>query len=299
MPERTVSFGGNLLFNTLADYADAGYGPTLDRFLRETRAVWMRDVFSAERAARARDSRVDTCLGFDCSLLLGPHDLDHLTRRRTTENGKAQGAVGVWIGRTSGSERAIATFAADVARRLDSTAVWLPWRVTSKRVAWQRALWRMGGVNIRNIDELQTPFLGDILGLLPTFRAVVTDTYHVAVNAWRVGTPAVCVGDVAPLQTWDVSAGPRFGWRDKRWVFSAMNDALDFFVHLQELRQRYWRVRRLEHVCGLINSPDVVGAVRNEVLRAVPLVEPQLLAALGIRDATRTAASRAAPASVA
>ena len=34
-----------------------------------------------------------------------------------------------------------------------------------------------------------------MLSSLSGYRCIITDTYHVCVNAWRMGIPAICIGE--------------------------------------------------------------------------------------------------------
>jgi len=69
------------------------------------------------------------------------------------------------------------------------------------------------------------------------YRAIVTDTYHVCVNAWNLGRPGhlpyrarVFAGEERQL------FGDSLAPRDKRAVFMSMYDALDFLVGTEELQ---------------------------------------------------------------
>jgi hypothetical protein len=68
-----------------------------------------------------------------------------------------------------------------------------------------------------------------LLDQLARCALVVTDTYHVAINAWRVGTPAICIVD-RPRSSWSVNSGELDGRRDKREDLYSQLDALGLLV---------------------------------------------------------------------
>lgn len=62
-------------------------------------------------------------------------------------------------------------------------------------------------------------------------QAILTDTYHLAVNAWRIGTPAVLLYDRRSSKGWNVNSGAGVG-RDKRHDLYSQLDALPLLVDL-------------------------------------------------------------------
>jgi hypothetical protein len=55
----------------------------------------------------------------------------------------------------------------------------------------------------------------ELLEQVAQSRLIITDTYHLAINAWRLGTPAICVVD-RPKNIWSVNSGGAGVRRDKR-----------------------------------------------------------------------------------
>ena len=69
--------------------------------------------------------------------------------------------------------------------------------------------------------------LGDLYTALSRCRFVITDAYHLCVNAWRQGIPAVCVGTGG-------SSLVRFHEKKKE-TFHLMYDASRFYVFTEDL----------------------------------------------------------------
>ncbi|MEV0242798.1 hypothetical protein AB0I06_23090 [Streptomyces sp. NPDC050674] len=214
---RTLSYGGTILHNTQSDYEDKEYGPLFSRLVRRSHRMWVRDPLSAAKIAHLREDRTTDHFGSDAALLSRPGDLDHLPTTPWSRSVPDGGAIGVFLGARTPIPDWLPGFCQGLADRLGAPLEWLPWfdRDVPAEVSHIRA--RPGH-----------PTVGDLVGVLPRYRLVITDTYHLAVNAWGAGTPAVCVGAPEPtpkthddyLTLSDV----------KKHVFHMAYDATDFYL---------------------------------------------------------------------
>jgi hypothetical protein len=274
---KSISFGTNLLFNVPGDLETDDYGRPAGRFLSGVRRIWMRDPFSALTVGRLRGSSFADHLGLDCSLLLQPEDEEDLPRG--WKPGEEEGGIGVFFGRTLGAIKPQLAFARALGGALGITPRWLRWRMGGRRGPpslprrlvrrfWSRGFEEVGG------ETAPTP--GDLFDAIRRFRLIVTDIYHLCLNSWRLGIPAICIADVMPDKVWDVSTGPEFWWRDKRWTFYAMNDALPFFVHLAEAKDAQRRRHRVEGLVEILDDPRAA----ERVLEAIRCRREEIEAAL-------------------
>jgi hypothetical protein len=264
--DRSISFGTNLLFNVPGDLETEDYGPPARRFLGGARRIWMRDPFSAMTTGRIRGTSFENHLGMDCSLLLSPEDEDDLPRN--WEPSGEEGGVGVFFGRTLGAIKPQLAFARALGRELGITPRWLRWRLggrTRPSSLPRRIVRRFWSRGFQDVGEQTPPAPGDLFDTIRRHRVIVTDIYHLCLNSWRLGVPAICVADVMPMKEWDVSTGPEFWWRDKRWTFYAMNDALPFFVHLAETKDAERRRRRVEGLRDALDDPRAAERVREAI----------------------------------
>ncbi|MFJ8464827.1 hypothetical protein [Streptomyces swartbergensis] len=230
---RTLSYGGTILHNTQSDYEDKEYGPLFSRLVTRSRRVWVRDPLSAAKIAHLRGDRTTDHFGSDAALLSRPGDLGHLP---TTEWSRAVpdgGAIGVFLGARTQIPEWLPAFCQDLSERLGAPLEWLPWFDRDIPAPVGHIAPRPGRYT-----------MGDLVGVLPRYRLVITDTYHLSVNAWGAGTPAVCVGAPEPtpkthddyLTLSDV----------KKHVFHMAYDAADFYLSTQEgHRQDTGRLVRL------------------------------------------------------
>lgn len=178
---RAVVFGSTLISQRAEDELDSQYWAQYQRFFAGAGAVLFRDAVSAARISPLRGA--ESTQGCDCAFLLTHEDTLALTG--FSPSAERSGA-GVFFGRTP--QRAeMLSFATALSRVSGEPLRWFPWFASRRR---QRIQARWHGVRVPAGEY--TP--GVLLSQLSGFRFVLTDTYHVCVNAWRMGIPAVCIG---------------------------------------------------------------------------------------------------------
>jgi hypothetical protein len=214
---RTLSYGGTILHNTQSDYEDKEFGPLFSRLMTRSHRVWMRDPVSAARIAQLRGDRTNEYFGSDAALLSRPGDLDHLPTTAWSEDLPDGGAIGVFLGARTKIPAWLPDFCRGLADRFGAPLEWLPWfdRDIPPSVAH---------IPTRPGDHT----IGDLVNVLPRYRLVITDTYHLCVNAWGAGTPVVCVGAPEPVPT---TQDDYLTLSDvKKHVFHMSYDAADFYL---------------------------------------------------------------------
>jgi len=126
-----------------------------------------------------RSDRHETCLGGDCALLLS-HDAD--VDRSANRKEKAA----VFFGRGTNQASAI-EFAAALCQSLKLSAEWLNWFGEASPVRLRR-LSRLWYRAVAGVSPGAAPAtLKSLLQEIGESRLVITDTYHMAVNAWAMG----------------------------------------------------------------------------------------------------------------
>jgi hypothetical protein len=283
-PDETLSkamaFGGTMIFNRARDYQDSDYSGALARFVRGARGVWMRDVYSALRVAGLRGEEGVAPLGVDASLLLRDEDLGLMPGSGKATDGKPAATAGIFFGRTAAGTRRLGRFARDLCRELGVAGEWLPWFDPSMQPNHLEET-RAGFPALRAEERDDPPLLGDLLTRLGGYAFVITDTYHVCLNAWRAGVPAVCIGDALPNPAgYDVSTGWFGAWRDKRHVFYAMHDAMEFYLFREELVDRTAYANRLFYTAHLLRERSLVQAIVADLLARRDAAERELVATL-------------------
>jgi hypothetical protein len=264
--ERSLLFGGSLLFNTAADNADRDYVGALARLVRGAAGVWMRDLYSASLAAELRGSLPTVPLGVDPVLLLDAHDHGVPSAADEPAGGAAgrRRPIGLFFGRSYRGQVRIARFLRAVQRRFDAPMTWIPWGESghfAPLVASRR--YRTG--RPPSHAPADGGGLGSLLSAMSRCRFVVTDTYHFAMNSWALGTEAILVADSTPPKGMNINSGEELAWRDKRFEAYSTLDALDYFVHYDELADPRRRARRVDRLATVVGGPAASDRVRTRI----------------------------------
>lgn len=243
---RVISYGTTLNFNTAADYADE-YGRALESFLSRAHRVWFRDTYSSWVAQLARGSDERQTKGTDATFLWEPDAQPH-----------PSGILGVFFGRSALPPEPLAHLGRALTKQTDLRPAWLPWG--HEPGFWPmddrrrfRAAWpgleheqRSPSLTLRARTVLEVasgvrpsptalPF-PELINQLSRCDLVLTDTYHLAINAWRLGIPAVCVLDEPAV--WSVNSGAAGARRDKRAELYSQIEATGLLVAGQDVRRR-------------------------------------------------------------
>ncbi len=205
---RVVIFGGTIMTNTASQLTDKRYRRALDRLLTLAAGVFFRDSVSSAYAAQLRGEQATQ--GSDCALLLS--DPSGVANRR--------GEIGVFFGRANWIAQALA-FAHLLGWRSKLSSRWLPWFPSPKR-----HLLVARGLGFAASTSHQPAMA--ILNRVKSFDAVISDTYHLCVNSWRLGVPAICIGRGAERN--NTTLGDK-----KKESFYAMLGASDYYVYREEV----------------------------------------------------------------
>lgn len=272
---RSLTFGGTLLFNTLVDEADPAYQTTLERFLKSCRGAWFRDVYSAFKACLIRGALAPGCLGVDCANLVDADRAYPLEGRPAQDD-----RVGIFLGRSHTNIDEMAGFGSELAAALGCRVSWMSWGDRHAFPALS-SIFEHGAVRaLGSFTEEPAQSSTNSIAELFRYRAIVTDTYHVCVNAWNLGVPAVCLVATGLSQGRSVNSGDCFAPRDKRQVFMGMYDALDFLVTGEELPDCETRKRRIAHLVDLIAGGEAAASVKGRIRRHATLAEASFMQSL-------------------
>jgi Polysaccharide pyruvyl transferase len=253
--QRTVLYGSTLLHNTQSDYEDSDYFRAFSRLVAECHAIWLRDPISVAKAGHLRDADRQPLFGADAALLLDSEEVAPLERTGWVDSIEDQQAVGIFVGERTETPFWLAQFCEEIAARLHVRLDWLPWSEAGPPP--QLAI---------DVRHGATTF-GDLLAALPRYRLIVTDTYHLCVNAWRVGTPAVCIAAPQPGPSPDGLLTLN-DW--KKHVFYASYDAMDLYLSTSldaEEVSRY-HVRRIAEFVQNGGFEPIVARIRQHAERS-------------------------------
>lgn len=242
---RSASFGGTIITNTGASWQDPLYREAFGHFYRRAASALLRDAISAAILAEFRPEA--RTLGIDCAFLNEDADLARLPGFAPAAR---QPRIGVFFGRTPGLDRLLG-FAREFARACGWPAEWIGWFHTRRR---QRLLVRARGF----APPAEQPPPGAALAHLASCSAIVTDTYHLAINAWRMGIPVVCIGTGAGAM--DDSLADK-----KKEILFRMYGADGFYVFAETLRTGRGRRKAALAARDRVMDDALVSIVRERI----------------------------------
>jgi len=268
---KVIIFGSTILFNRQTDYAEEPYGKHLLRLIRHCRGIWAREPISAAKIQHLRHDYTSMPAGTDSAFLLRDEDLAGLSTTSWITDPPFANHIGVFLGTRTRPPLALVGFLGHVAQQLGLQLEWLPWFPVHEWLrAVPRSLWRPVRTALvlhgqHRIDRLLirgTRYsAGDLFTAIARYRFIVTDTYHLCVNAWRAGTPALCFGspDLAPAQQ---------SLNDyKKRILYEMYDATDFYFSTSSVQSASARKGALARVVH-ITSDDAIARAITERIRA-------------------------------
>jgi hypothetical protein len=214
----------------------------------------MRDPVSAALADRYAGGRPDGTQGIDAAFLLQRTPALDWRRGPGAASRVAGYSFGRALSRNAIALETITAFAQSVAGALQCDLVDIGWLEPLGPSPMQALSQRLSSVN--------------------ACRFVVTDTYHCAVNAWRDGIPAVCIGLGADHPDSTLS-------EKKKELLFGLFTALDHYVFIEELLNPQLRERALKRVVGALADSARTEAVKANIARASAIAEKRLVAALG------------------
>lgn len=261
-----ATFGTTLFQNRMGDWTQPRYHDAIDRYFNRCRFSKFRDPYSAWVAERIVSDSSGGHHGVDCALLNSPNELLSIPASGFHETVNA-GMIGVYLGRSSKtlSLRHFSRFLRGLTTRLGSKLFWLPWNRFSgnKLFAKRPRQLQRPFLSMEEIPPDQNIMSGDIFHLMKDFRLIVTDTYHVAVNAMVLGTPVLCVYEATPESDRNANMGYREAWRDKRVMLFCGSNQSDLLMPAEDLKNRKRARRKIDHVVDLLADDRTIEHWRN------------------------------------
>ncbi len=265
---RAVSFGTTFLYHSATDLTAEEYGPSFRRFLTHARLVMPRDIVSLSQVAAVMP-RSSVAPGLDATqLFCGEADWREAFPEGTDTSLVSPDALLCYFARgkhdVADLRHAVGAFS-DV---FGQPVRWLPW---GDRLSFPHLGEYESRLELEDLSGGRAPRLSALLEALAAARCVLTDTYHVAVIAWSLGTPAMIVcGDHWPH---DYNAVV-----DKRYVFCMQHGLQEMF--LGNARDPAAVTCFLRRGLELVHDGRTLQWYREAVGQRVEVIETELAAAL-------------------
>jgi hypothetical protein len=274
VPGRVIVFGGNLMILDSTAFADNRYISSLKNLYALSSVVLMRDPYSAIAVNHLLGNYRESYCGVDCAFLLGDVPTVSLYRKRLAKQGKSL-KVGVFAGR-SWYYDAYFRFCERVCLRLDTKGAWIPW--------FHHRPWPLLEKYSDVFDaSARDVGLTETLKLLDECSLVISDTYHLCVNAWARGIPAICVGRGVGAMRYSIDD-------KKKEALYSMIGVGNLYVYAESLLVRNLNLdikisyddedALIDSLCATVKSQDEMATVFERIDAARFSAEDRLVRAL-------------------
>lgn len=250
-----IVFGGNLLDFRAHYYDDERYISCLKTLYETSSLILMRDPISAMTVNNLLNDYQQNFCGVDSAFLSAPNHTRRLYKYKVSKNTDSS-KVGIFFGRSWYYDEVL-SFSCKICRRLGTTGVWVPW--------FHAKPWPLTEKYGDHIDVTapDADYSGT-LDQLAECSLVITDTYHLCINAWSAGIPAICIGR-------GVGAMKNSVDDKKKEILYSMFDVCDFYVYAEDVLRHFEKTDLVFSTSNLDDDIDsmVETLARNSVTEEI------------------------------
>lgn len=267
--EKTIVFGSNYFINGTKDLLNEEFASHSIRFFSNIKRVWNRDILSAIRMSHMKKDYTTNFLGVDCSFLF-----DKQTKNVTNTKNKGwlqsllgntgKLKTGLFLGRMHNVLEQMIPFVNELNLELNNNIEWIPWFWQNEDF-YNRIRKEIKGITV--LPEYKN--LMELYDLLYKYDFIITDTYHLCLNAWKMGIPAICIGSGSSLL--DSALTDK-----KKEIFFNMYEAQDFYVYLEEVNDPEKRLTKIKALEELIRTPKIIEQITRNIHQHRDTIENDL-----------------------
>ena len=273
---RVVVYGGTILFNPANTDQDKVYANDISRLYKLAHKVSVRDPFSAFMVNQIRGDFQYSSHGTDCAQLLSLRGLFGEKRNNTKwqYGDKTSFRMGIFIGRSHLDAKDVSNFVLLLQESILFVISWLDWG--TKPFFLERKSEFFGVLPSLKDDVVTGSYPIDLLRGLSEYGFVITDTYHVCVNAWSMGIPTICIIDNTSTSI-AVNQGSKYAARDKRVSFLWTYNAAPFIVYSSDLECEDRMRVKVAEIKELMMDGTLLSAIIEQMKQHVEVCEKSLL----------------------
>lgn len=260
----SIVFGSSLLYNRVSDYLSGPYSKSLKTLVLDSRLSAFRDPMSAHRMNHLTGDYDANYVGIDPAFLLQDTDLLALPTSEWSRGLQKDSSIGLFFGTRTALPEWLFPFCETMARDFSCSLEWLPWfpfhEILRERPKAKSSFFSRPDPNdlLNRIEKLfprgEDYTQGDLLQALNKYQFVITDTYHLCINAWRAGVPAICFGS-------ESDSGSQVIMDFKKKVLYEMFDAGDYYFDSSSLATSAGQQATAKRMIKLLRNEDQVLAV--------------------------------------
>lgn len=278
---KTALFGISVLPNDTVDERGRRHRSNFKRLIQSSKCAMARDVFSALKISHVSGDYMDDHLGVDCALLLQNADLTSLPTSSHLDSSSADNRVGVFFGRST-DYRPLVQFTIEFCRATGLQPDWIPW--LKGNVGEMSTLLGVtvndGAAELEALcsqmtkSEKEQLRLGDVYSAVAKCKLIITDTYHLTLNAWRMGTPVICIGR-------GTSPNTRAVHDKKKEFFHSMYEALAFYVFYEDISDPSKRDQMIASLVDVMRNHALVDTICDNITSHRGSAERRFMASFG------------------
>ncbi len=256
---KIFSYGTTLFQNRLYDFLDQEYFNNLKWLIRKSSFIKFRDPYSANFCAAIRNDFKTSYEGVDATLLSTREELLSLPEGDKEFAEAFKGQIGYYFGRSSGAfpKYYVTKFVKELQTVLGKKLVRIPWTYFVKGLFADSMDKYFSFFRVSKESYKDSHFVsGDILKAIANCSIIITDTYHVAINAIAVGVPVLMVSEFRPSTKRDANMGYIESWRDKRVMLYLSNSLNDLLILPDLLKKPYYRKSKIQIVETLLANTN-------------------------------------------
>lgn len=258
LPFEVCMYGVTLFQNGLNQYLDGDYMDNLKWLYRNASFAKTRESYSANTISFLKGDYNNSFLGVDCALLNTKEELTSLPQLSPQEFKHFNENIGVFFGRSTRKlpRLKLLKFINRLTKKMKKEAIKIPWNYFSGGLlADSLGIFSKGVQNYHDLKGVDFT-AGDVLYGMSKLSLVITDTYHVAINAIALNIPVICIYEASPGRKGDANMGYRHAWRDKRALLFQTNNLSDFLICSEDLKSNEIINEKIENIVNLVSNKN-------------------------------------------
>lgn len=262
-----MTYGTTLFQNRLQDYQETTYRENLEWLIKNASFIKFRDPYSAMVCETIKEEYNENFLGLDAALLNTKQEL--LGLPTCDFSNQFVNKIGFYFGRSTSAfpKYQVLRFMNQLSSQLGKKLINIPWSYFAGKglfsTPFDRILRFFG--NSVPLDDTSDFKTGDIIGALSKCSLIITDTYHVAINAIALGIPVVMIPEFRPKRMRDANMGYVESWRDKRVLLFQSNFLNDLMVLPDLLKNKTYRKKKIALIQAIVENEKEVAQLYNPI----------------------------------
>lgn len=243
---------------------DTEYLDNLKWLITKSSFIKFRDPYSANFCAAIRNDFKTSYEGVDATLLSTKEELLSLPEGDKEFTETFEGQIGYYFGRSSRAfpKYHVTKFVKELQTALGKKLARIPWTYFVKGLFTDSMDKHFNFFRVSKVSYKDSLFVaGDILKAVANCSIIITDTYHVAINAIALGVPVLMFPEFRSSNKRDANMGYIESWRDKRVMLFLSNSLSDLLVLPDLLRNSYYRKSKIQIVETMLGNKNAINVL--------------------------------------